>query len=165
MAKTKNFCKKPLLILSLCLVVVFAAALIIMACVPYAATPYTYTTTVGSSEIVTKYYVSKDSVKVKAVTTHSDGDTSESLNTYDAYVKDGELYVTHTGIAYNSIGEIDAYSIVISDDAVATNTFTKVLKIVSIVGVSLGGVGLVLYFVLNCKKGSTKSTNKSSKKK
>lgn len=166
MAKSKKLCKKPLLILSLCLVAVFAAALIIMAVVPYAATPYKYVRETNYSTQTIKYYVSKDSVKVKTVTVDNEGDKSTNIETYDAYVKDGALYVDVSGTGLEFLtakhGNIDSYNLVISEDVVFENTFTKVLKIVSIVGVSLGGVGLVLYFVLNNKNGKTK---KSSKKK
>ena len=155
MAKTKNFCKKPLLLVSLCLVVVFAAALIVMAIVPYSAHEGSLSTTVS------KYYVSKDEVRVDSVITYNNGTETKTSETYDAYVKDGKIYVdfSQLGLTPTEYGEINAYKIVIEDDVIATNTFTKVLMIVSIVGVSLGGVGLVLYFVLN-NKGNKKASKK-----
>lgn len=161
MAKTKNFCKKPLLLVSLCLVVVFAAALIVMAIVPYSATPYTYTHEGSLSTTVSKYYVSKDEVRVDSVITYNNGTETKTSETYDAYVKDGKIYVdfSQLGLTPTEYGEINAYKIVIEEDVIATNTFTKVLMIVSIVGVSLGGVGLVLYFVLN-NKGNKKASKK-----
>ena len=148
MAKSKKLCKKPLLILSLCLVAVFAAALIIMAVVPYAVTPYTG---VDGLELKHEYVFSKDVYKEYI------NDSEDPVTT--AYkIEDGEVKSANVGFP---IGEINAYTFTVGD-TVYTNTFTKVLKIVSIVGVSLGGVGLVLYFVLNNKNGKTK---KSSKKK
>ena len=119
MSKNKKCCKKSLLIASICLVVAFAAALIIMAVAPYSVSAYTYKTEIGSSQITTKYYVSKEKVKVNSVTVKSDGSKSKDSDEYSAYVKDGKLYVTYTGVAYSALGEIDGYNLVISEDVVA----------------------------------------------
>ena len=155
MAKTKNLCKKPLLILSLCMVIAFAAALIIMAVVPYAATPYTrLSDTLGETKV--EYVFKKDAYEHRIYNENDWTGETVTKNNYEYSIEDGTV---KGGVIVN--GKINAYELVIGD-TVYTNTFTKVLKIVSIVGVSLGGVGLVLYFVLNNKNGKTK---KSSKKK
>ena len=154
MAKSKNLCKKPLLILSLCIVIAFAAALIIMAVVPYAATPYKYASEDEKTQIE---YVFKKDVYEKTTKTEFIGSNTNTIE-IEYTIEDGVVKEANTSL---ELGKINAYELVIGD-TVYTNTFTKVLKIVSIVGVSLGGVGLVLYFVLNNKNGKTK---KSSKKK
>ena len=161
MSKNKKCCKKSLLIASICLVVAFAAALIIMAVAPYSVSAYTYKTEIGSSQITTKYYVSKEKVKVNSVTVKSDGSKSKDSDEYSAYVKDGKLYVTYTGVAYSALGEIDGYNLVISEDVVASNGFAKVLRVVSFVGIGLGVAGIVVYFVKNNKNGAKKSAKKS----
>lgn len=162
MAKKKKSTKKSLLIASLALIVVFALSLVVMAVVPYSATSYTNTSTNDTlkTTTTTRYYVSKDKVKIKSVTKREDGDKSTSEHTYSSYVEDGKFYqyLTEFGEAMGTPainGDIDAYKLVIGD-VVYTNTFATAMMIVSIVGVSLGGVGLVLYFVLGNKKTSKK---------
>lgn len=154
MAKTKNFCKKPLLLVSLCLVAVFAAALIVMAMVPYAATPYKYVSENGKTQIE---YVFKKDVYEKT-TTNTNSITGTTTNTVEVEYTI-EDRVVKEGTLGTSVGEVNAYTFTVGD-TVYINTFTKVLKIVSIVGVSLGGVGLVLYFVLNNTKGAKKTNKK-----
>ena len=154
MAKSKKLCKKPLLLISLCVALVFAVTLVVLAMVPYAATPYKNVSESGNTQIE---YVFKKGVYEKT-TTNTNSITGTTTNTVeveytieDRVVKEGNL-----GVA---VGEINAYTFTVGD-TVYTNTFTKVLKIVSIVGVALGGVGVVLYFVL-----SNKNNKSSSKKK
>ena len=153
MAKKQNLCKKPLLIASICMIVAFATALILLAVVPYAVTPYTYVDENGNKY---EYVFRRD------VYEYSINDDDEPSKT--AYIlEDG---VVKTGTIKVKVGEIDAYTFTAAvSGTVYTNTFSKVLMIVSIVGASLGGVGVVLYFVLNNKGSKTKSTKKSSKKK
>ena len=105
-------------------------------------------------------YVFKKDVYKKTTKTEFIGSNTNTIEVEytieDGIVKEGTLGV--------SVGKINAYTFTVGD-TVYTNTFTNTLKIISIVGVSLGGVSLVLYFVLNNKNSKKKTTKKSSKKK
>ena len=168
MAKTKNFCKKPLLLLSLCFIVAFAAALIIMAVVPYAATKYRAEeiTQVGSYKRTTKYeYVfKKDTIKttIRTYDENNEPTSDEPTTSEDEYyIEDGKVY-SKGGL---EVGTIDAYTFTPKLGKEAKNNFARVYRVISIVGLSLGGIGLVLYIVLNNKNGKAKASKKSSKKK
>lgn len=148
MAKRKKLSKKSLLIASLALIVVFALSLVVMAVVPYSATTYR-----NSDSLITEYRFTGDGYITRIETSSSDTKTSPVEFKVEKN-DDGENVVKY-GNGILTLGTIDAYKLKVGD-TVYTNTFTTTLMIISIVGVSLGGVGLVLYFVLGNKKTSKK---------
>lgn len=148
MAKRKKLTKKSLLIASLALIVVFALSLVVMAVVPYSATTYR-----NPDSLVTEYRFTSDGYTTRLETAGSDTKTKPVEFKVEKN-EDGENVVKY-GNGVFTLGKINAYKLVVGD-TVYTNTFTTTLMIISIVGVSLGGVGLVLYFVLGNKKTSKK---------
>lgn len=152
MAKSKKSLKKSLLIASLALIVVFALSLVIMAVVPYSVTPYTYKTEDSKTTYVFK---SEQYQKTTETTIFGSENTNKSEVDYVIEKNEDGENVVKTGSLKVPVGTINAYEFKIGD-TVYKNGFTCTWKIISIVGVSLGGVGLVLYFVLGNKKTSKK---------
>lgn len=153
MAKKKKSTKKSLLIASLALIVVFTLSLVVMAVVPYSATAYTYKTEDSKTT-----YVFKKGEFEKTSPNIITGKYSTDSYDYTIEKNDEGQYVVKPeilgGISWES-GTINAYEFKIGD-TVYKNGFTCTWRIISIVGISLGGVGVVLYFVLGNKKTSKK---------
>ena len=154
MAKSKKSTKKSLLVASLSLIVVFAVVLIVMAVVPYSITPYRYTS--DSGKTTTTYRFRSDEYEITTETTilGSESTTTLPAISYTIEKNDDGKYVVKPYDAA-ALGTINAYKLVIGDTEY-TNAFTQTLMIVSIVGICLGGVGLVLYFVMGNKKTAKK---------
>lgn len=152
MAKTKKSTKKSLLIASLALIVVFALSLVVMAVVPYSATSYTYK---GENTQITYVFKSDKYQKTTVATILGSENTNKVDVSYVIEKNDEGENVVKEGNTKLPLGTINAYKLIIGD-TVYKNAFTNTWKIISIVGLSLGGVGVVLYFVLGTKATSKK---------
>ena len=163
MEKAKKILKKPLLIGSICVIVAFVLGLIIMGAVPYANATYKY-------EI--------DGMMASEVEVEDDEATLTIfylgeliVSEHDAMIKNGKLFVKEepTSTTYTEIGDINAYELEFTQtdqdyDIPMSITLkcglTRALKIVNIVMICIGGLGLVTSLIViaydkNTKKAET----------
>ena len=169
MEKAKKILKKPLLITSICVIVAFIVGLIIMGAVPYAEATYKYD--LGDLMSV-EIEVEDDEV---TITTTALGSTT--VEEFDSMIKNGKLYVKEdpTSSEYIEFGEIDSYKLKLKELVDENDPsqgymyltlecgLTHALKIVNIVMICIGGVGLAtsVAFIAYDKVRAKKTTIKS----
>lgn len=111
MEKFKKFCKKPLLIISTCIVAVFFVALIIMMIIPHGKV-YDYTYEVN--DVKYKYQITLEKKYSESHSYYVDGKKYEVLGTdkkqYDYVVTGRELFIVDGGTSKEKqkIGSIDS---------------------------------------------------------
>ncbi len=170
MKKAKQLLKKPLLIGSICVIIAFVVGLIIMGAVPYTEATYKYR---WSKYIEIEIEVEDDEI---TLTSFNYGEVK--INEYDAMIKNGKLYIKQspTDATYIEFGEIDGYELKLTNtsedyaipmDITLECMLTKVLKIVNIVMICIGGLGLatsitlIVYDKVNAKKSENKPTEQA----
>jgi|GEM_PF-6714993 len=152
--KFLQFCQKPLLIIAAIVFGVFTLGLIVTSVIPYANTPYTLTEKVGDDTAAISIVMSGDKL---TFTEYYNGEKVGSQE-YFFEVKKGELYAGPTKESVSAVGiKVSAYEL--SDGAsVYANGFTRTMRVIDIVMMVLGGLGLaasITLIVLN-KKGKLK---------
>lgn len=169
----KNFCKKPLFIISLALISIFFISMIIMFCIPNGKT-YVYKYKEDGFNYT--YQINLDD---KYVCSHTFIDENGNINNadytrqleYNYVVKNGKLYLVSENDIDIEIAEINSRKIKLNygiRDGVTTTTLVckinQALFIVFIVGFSLGVVMLMisgLFYNFDKTKNSTIVDNKS----
>lgn len=169
MKKAKQLVRKPLLITSICLIVTFILGLIIMGAVPYAEATYKYKWS--------KYIEIKIEVEDDEVTLTNFNYGKVKINEYDSMIKNGKLYIKEdpSKSEYTELGEINSYKLRLTNqdentaiplDLVLECKLTQVLRIINIVMICIGGLGLAtsLTIIVCDKINSKKSQNDSTEK-
>lgn len=132
-----NFCKRPLLIISSLLLIVFTIITIVQSCLPYIKTTYKGTYNITATITVTSTYTLKDGVlEVKEETNNNGTITTESFSK-DYYVNNGNIYVYEdSSNKFVKLGKISVFAITITDSSLNIsykNSSAIALRIVSIV--------------------------------
>lgn len=167
MEKFKKFCKKPLAITSICVIVACLLGIIIMSSIPYTESTYEYSL---GSLVSIEIKVDDDEITI----------TSTALGTttvveYDCMIKNGKLLVQEDprSDTYIEYGKIDAYKLVLKeaiDESDPSQGYTyitlecsltnnlRTFNIVMIVIGALGLTGSLAYIAYDKKKTVTSST-------
>ena len=148
MNKFKNFCKKPLLIISICITAVFFVALIVMSLIPHGKV-YEYTYKIDGVKY--KYQITLDKKFKENHTYELDGKTYDVFGTdkkqYDYFVTGRELFIVDGGTANErqKIGSVDSTKIKLTYNVGNSEKLTtltcktnKILSNIFIVGFYLG---------------------------
>ena len=171
MNKFKHFCKKPLLIVSICLIALFFIANVVMICIPHGkvyevsykqeGVTYNYKITLGKTYKGTHTYV-VDGYKYDV----GDVDKKE----YDYSIDNGKLYLIDDGTSKQKqeIGTIDSRKIKLNfnvfgddDKTVLTCKINDVLTTIFLVGLYTSIILLVVSIVVICvDKNKIKTKNK-----
>lgn len=159
MDKFKKFCKKPLLIISLSMVVVFLVALLVMLCIPKGKTyvckyevdkvQYTYTIKLGEKFVETHTYTDEKGNVLNVKTTKN--------QEYDYQVNNKELFLVDSVTEEKvKIGEINSRKLVLNynieknaENTVLYCSVNRVLTNVFIVGLYFGIFLLSICIVVN----------------
>ena len=172
MEKFKKFCKKPLLITSICIVAIFTLGLIIMGSISHANSNYKYNETFFGIEISMELDFDGDKV---IFTESALGETTVTKG--DFIIKNGKLLVKgDSDTTYEEIGKIDAYSFKMSiplDDVYAGMDIeiececglTNAFRIINIIMIVIGGLGVassVVYTLYEKNKSKATETKESS---
>ncbi len=162
MEKFKKFCKKPLLISSICIILAFMLGLIIMGCISHADATYTY----NSSHLSIEMEIDEDEVTITS--------TNFGVATvveYDCLIKNGKLLVREDrSNTYIEYGTINAYKLVLKEAIDATDPsqgyvyttlkceLTNTLRTINIVMIVVGALGVassIVYILCEKKKEQT----------
>ncbi len=151
MEKAKKILKKPLLIGSICVMAVFILGLIIMGAVPYASATYKYEI---DGMMSLEIEVEDDEATLTIVYFNE-----VIISEHDAMIKNGDLFIKQNvgDLNYVKVGKINAYELDITGIPEEYNVpmsvtlkcgLTHALKIVNIVMICIGGVGLATSVVI-----------------
>lgn len=160
MNKFKNFCKKPLMIISICLMAVFFVAVVILICTPHGKV-YVYNYEVEG--IKYKYQIVLDDVYEVKHIEYVDGkfyDVGDiDKKTYKYEVFNGDLYLFDGGTSNekHKIAKIDSVKIVLNEnilgeqgDTVLVCKSNKILSRIFLVGLYFGIVVFIVSVTVTC---------------
>jgi hypothetical protein len=160
MNKFKNFCKKPLMIISICLMAVFFVAVVILICIPHGKV-YVYNYEVEG--IKYKYQIVLDDVYEVKHIEYVDGKVYDvgdiDKKTYKYEVFNGDLYLFDGGTSNekHKIAKIDSVKIVLNEnilgeqgDTVLVCKSNKILSRIFLAGLYFGIVVFIVSVTVTC---------------
>ena len=160
MNKFKNFCKKPLMIISICFMAVFFVAVVVMICIPHGKV-YVYNYEVEGAKY--KYQIVLDDEYEVTHTEYIDGKSYEvgdiDDKNYKFEVSNGELYLFDGGTSNerHKIAKIDSRKIVLNEnilgeqgDTVLTCKINEVLTKIFLIGLYLSIAVFIASIVVTC---------------
>jgi len=147
MKKFLDFCKKPLLRIGIVFVLISSIALIVLACVTNATSPYSYKLSEFGFKLEVTYTLKDGEIYLDMYMDYP-GETPEFVTETSNYkIRDRILYVQNVETKeYTRVGKINAYEIEMSYEGQSItlkNKTTNAIKIVAIVLVSVGGVAIL----------------------
>lgn len=173
MEKFKKFCKKPLLIISICIMAIFSLGLIVMGSISHASANYKYHESFFGISIHMELDFDEDEV---VVTESAFGETI--VTECDFIIKNGKLLIKGEGeTTYEEIGKIDAYNFTMKlplDETDPTSGYitikckcnlTYTIRIINIIMIVIGGLGIassVIYTLYEKNKAKTATTSEVS---
>lgn len=164
MKKMKEFCKKPLAIISAAVLVVFLVVLISINCISHGTT-YRSTQTIEDTTYETVISFNGDKMTYETIV---DGKSlsGDELPEFEYEIKDGKLFMKGTASLLPTSGvEITPFEIKIvnvldkDNPTVLKCNLTIAFDVISIIMVCVSGIALItsLVFILLDKKGKAKA--------
>lgn len=148
MNKFVKFCRKPLFIISICLILVFTAVMVFFPMIVKRGSTYSYGISLMGYSLETEVKLIDDT-NAKVSLFENNVLNSETSYTYE--IRDNILYLTPSSGTEEEFGKIGTYEIIATEDGFSISLNCKetfFVKVISIVVLVFAGIGFILSLVL-----------------